>query len=44
MVLIDGYGRIDFKVDLIDMESKESLKKNIQLHDEFADFLSEVEE
>jgi hypothetical protein len=44
MELIDGYKNLDYKLDLIDKQTKESIKKNIQLHDCFMDYLAEVEE
>lgn len=44
MELIDGYADLGFEVDLIDGETKESIKKNIELHDGFINYLMEVEE
>lgn len=44
MVLIDGYGDLDFTLDLIDRDSKESLRENIELHDAFMDYIAEKEQ
>ncbi|WP_419873354.1 hypothetical protein [Candidatus Pristimantibacillus sp. PTI5] len=37
--MIDGYGGLNFEVDLIDQETKQSLRDGIQLHDKFMDHL-----
>ncbi|MGM1049733.1 hypothetical protein SAMN05661091_2457 [Paenibacillus uliginis N3/975] len=39
--VVDGYGNLDFEIDLIDKETKESLKAGIQLHDQYATRISE---
>lgn len=45
MELIDGYNRdMAFPLDLIDKGTGKSLKGNIELHDKFMDYLSEVED
>lgn len=44
MELIDGYGRLDFKIDIIDRETKKSLRENIELHDSFMTYLMENED
>lgn len=41
--MIDGYGDLPFKVDLINKDSKDSLKSNIQLHDQFINYISAKE-
>jgi hypothetical protein len=44
MELIDGYNEnINFPIDLIEKDTGQSLKGDIQLHDKFMDFLNEVE-
>ncbi|WP_088069970.1 hypothetical protein [Gottfriedia luciferensis] len=40
MEMIDGYGDLPYKVDLIDKDSNDSLKSNIQLHDQFINYIS----
>lgn len=37
--LVDGYGKIDFKLDLVDRETGESVRGKIELHDKFMDYL-----
>lgn len=46
LVMIDGGDPLadNYLVDLIDQESKESLKENIALHEEFFGYLLDVEE
>jgi hypothetical protein len=46
LVMIDGGDHLcaEFTMDLIDEETKESLKENIELHDEFYGYLLDVEE
>lgn len=39
MELIDGYTKDSLQLDIIEMESKKSLKENIQLHDVCVDFI-----
>ncbi|AZK46684.1 hypothetical protein [Paenibacillus lentus] len=39
MELIDGYTKDDLQLDIIEKESKKSLKENIQLHDVCVDFI-----
>ncbi|MEG0641854.1 MAG: hypothetical protein RR515_04580 [Clostridium sp.] len=43
MVLIDGYGDLDFTLDLIDRDSNESLRENIELHDAFMTYIENEE-
>jgi len=43
MEMIDGYGGLNFEVDLIDQETKQSLRDGIQLHDKFMDHLYKTE-
>ncbi|MFC4323297.1 hypothetical protein [Litchfieldia salsa] len=44
MELIDGYNDdLGFAVDLIEKDTGQSLKGNIELHDKFMDYLNEVE-
>ncbi|MDQ0914554.1 histidine kinase [Paenibacillus sp. V4I5] len=44
MEMIDGYGGLSFEVDLIDKETKQSLRDGIEFHDKFMDYLYENEE
>lgn len=37
--LMDGYTRDDLQLDIIEQDSKRSMKENIQLHDVCADFI-----
>ena len=37
--LIDGYTSDSLKLDLVDRETGQSLRKNIELHDKCADYL-----
>lgn len=39
MELIDGYTKDNLQLDIIEKESKKSLKENIQLHDVCVDFI-----
>lgn len=39
MELIDGYSKDDLQLDIIEKDSKKSLKENIQLHDACVDFI-----
>ena len=39
MELIDGYTKDNLQLDIIDQDSKKSLKENIQLHDVCVDFI-----
>ncbi|MBO2946221.1 hypothetical protein JJQ72_19825 [Paenibacillus sp. F411] len=39
MELIDGYTKDTLQLDIIEKESKKSLKENIQLHDVCVDFI-----
>ncbi|MFT9818262.1 hypothetical protein [Lysinibacillus sp. NPDC056185] len=39
MELIDGYSKDDLQLDVIEKDSKKSLKENIQLHDACVDFI-----
>ena len=42
--MIDGYDdHLDFEIDLIDSDTKQSLKNGIQLHDKWMDFLNDCE-
>ena len=43
MEMIDGYGGLSFEVDLIDKETKQSLRDGIEFHDKFMDYLYENE-
>lgn len=43
MEMIDGYGGLNFEVDLIDQETKQSLRDGIQLHDKFMEHLYKTE-
>ncbi|HEX9060505.1 MAG TPA: hypothetical protein VF941_10020, partial [Clostridia bacterium] len=40
MELVDGYVNLGFKIDLIDRQSGESLRKNIELHDKVIEFFN----
>lgn len=44
MVLIDGYGSLKYSLDLVEKETNESLKNDIELHDSFMNYLYEVED
>jgi hypothetical protein len=45
MEMIDGYNdNLNYSLDLVDNVTKQSLKEGIQLHDEFIDYLKDVEE
>lgn len=46
LVMIDGGDKLadKYTVDLIEMETMESLKENVTLHEEFYDYLHDVEE
>ena len=39
MEFIDGYTKGNLQLDIIDKETKQSLRENIQLHDVCADFI-----
>ncbi|MDL2302375.1 hypothetical protein LJC58_08470 [Lachnospiraceae bacterium OttesenSCG-928-D06] len=39
MELIDGYANENLKLDIVDRESKESIREGIELHDTCADYL-----
>ncbi|MFE3573090.1 hypothetical protein [Lysinibacillus sp. NPDC059133] len=39
MELFDGYTKDDLQLDIIEKDSKKSLKENIQLHDVCVDFI-----
>jgi hypothetical protein len=44
MEMIDGYNdNLNYSLDLIDKETKQSLKEGIQLHDKLIDYLNDVE-
>jgi hypothetical protein len=43
MELIDGYGDLEFEVDIINKGTKRSLRKDIELHDSFMNYLIEYE-
>ena len=43
MELIDGYADCDIKVDLIDKQTDESMRNNIELHDKCAEYLWHTE-
>lgn len=43
MELIDGYGSLKYAVDLIDKETKQSLREKIELHDGFMNYIYENE-
>ncbi|MEH7439330.1 hypothetical protein V7182_17800 [Neobacillus drentensis] len=43
MELIDGYGSLKYAVDLIDKETKQSLRAKIELHDGFMNYIYENE-
>jgi hypothetical protein len=43
MELIDGYGTLKYEVDLIDKETKQSLREKIELHDGFMNYIYENE-
>lgn len=38
MEMIDGYGNLNFEIDIIDRETNQSLRDGIQLHDKFMDY------
>lgn len=40
MQLVDGYTNLDFKIDLVDRQSGESLRENIELHDELIEYFN----
>ncbi|WP_291582327.1 hypothetical protein [Clostridium sp. UBA6640] len=39
MVLIDGYGQLSYKLDLINRETKSSIRNGIELHDKVMEFI-----
>lgn len=39
MVLIDGYGQLSYKLDLINRNTKNSICKGIELHDKVMDYI-----
>lgn len=39
----DGYGSLEFKVDIVEKKTGESLRDGIELHDEFINYLRESE-
>jgi len=41
--LIDGYGSLKHAVDLIDKETKQSLREKIEQHDSFMKYIYENE-
>ena len=41
MELFDGYTKDELQLDIIEKDSKKSLKENIQLHDVCVDFIKE---
>ena len=44
MEMIDGYNdNLNFSLDLIDKDTKESLKGRVELHDKFMEYLEEIE-
>ncbi|WP_316569394.1 hypothetical protein [Neobacillus sp. YIM B06451] len=44
MEMIDGYNdNLTFSLDLIDKDTKQSLKEGIELHDQFMNYLYEAE-
>jgi hypothetical protein len=43
MEMIDGYGSLEYPIDLIEKETNESLRKDIELHDYFMNCLYEIE-
>jgi hypothetical protein len=43
MVMIDGYGSLEFPIDVIEKGKNESIRKDIELHDNFMNYLYKVE-
>ncbi|MDC7783377.1 hypothetical protein [Priestia megaterium] len=44
MEMIDGYNdNLNFPLDLIDKDTKESVKGRVELHDKFIEYLEEIE-
>ncbi|RFB20699.1 hypothetical protein DZB87_26430 [Bacillus sp. ALD] len=44
MEMIDGYNdNLNFRLDLIDKDTKESVKGRVELHDKFIEYLEEIE-
>lgn len=41
LVLIDGYGKLEFDIDIIDRETKQSLREGIELHDSYYNYQTE---
>ncbi|WP_046213548.1 hypothetical protein [Paenibacillus wulumuqiensis] len=37
--MLDGYSDLNFELDLVDHQTGESIKKGIQLHDKYRDFV-----
>lgn len=42
--MIDGYGNLEFNVELINKNNNESIKGNIELHDQFMNYIYDQEE
>ncbi|KML31418.1 hypothetical protein Q9R38_14500 [Priestia aryabhattai] len=44
MEMIDGYNNnLNFSLDLVDKDTKESLKGRVELHDKFMEYLEKIE-
>jgi hypothetical protein len=41
--MIDGYGDLEYEVDLIDRKTKQPIRSGTELHDGFATYLSGLE-
>jgi hypothetical protein len=43
LTMIDGYGNLEFEVDLVDRKTKQPIRSGTELHDGFATYLSGLE-
>jgi hypothetical protein len=43
LTMIDGYGNLEYEVDLVDRKTKEPIRIGTELHDGFATYLSGLE-